>query len=144
MVEASAGEFVTSCRVTGNRDDPRYVQRIQCGRHQLLADEPPILGGADAGPTPFGYLVCALGACTSMTLRMYAERRQWDLGTIDVTVELRRRAGTNYIERAVSISTPLTDEQRKTLADICERTPVTLAVKSGITIHTALQYEQRP
>jgi putative redox protein len=79
-----------------------------------------------------------------MTLRMYAERRQWDLGTIDVTVELRRRARTNYIERAVSISAPLTDEQRKTLADICERTPVTLAVKSGIMIHTALQYEQRP
>jgi putative redox protein len=79
-----------------------------------------------------------------MTLRMYAERRQWDLGTIDVTVELRRHAGTNHIERAVSISAPLTDEQRKTLADICERTPVTLAVKSGIMIHTALRYEQRP
>lgn len=139
MAETSAGELVASARVTGNRDDPRYVQQVQCGRHQLLADEPPSGGGADAGPTPFGYLVCALGACTSMTLRMYAERRQWDLGTIEVTVELHRRAGTNHIERAVSFSAPLTDEQRKKLADICERTPVTLAVKSGIAIHTTLQ-----
>jgi putative redox protein len=139
MVEASASEFVTSARVTGNRDDPRYVQRIQCGGHRLLADEPSSRGGVEAGPAPFGYLVCALGACTAMTLRMYAERRQWDLGTIDVTVELRRHAGTNYIERAVSISAALTDEQRKTLSDICERTPVTLAVKSGIRIHTTLQ-----
>jgi putative redox protein len=139
MVEASASEFVASARVTGNRDDPRYVQRIQCGGHRLLADEPSSRGGVEAGPAPFGYLVCALGACTAMTLRMYAERRQWDLGTIDVTVELRRHAGTNYIERAVSISAALTDEQRKTLSDICERTPVTLAVKSGIRIHTTLQ-----
>src|SRR3546814_13342324 len=62
----------------------RLAQEIRIGRHRLLADEPESVGGTDAGPTPYGYLLAGLGACTAMTLRLYADRKQWPLAGVSV------------------------------------------------------------
>ena len=83
------GKLVAAVTVVGEGDAPKYVQKIHAGKHELLADEHAALGGADAGPNPFAYLLSGLGACTSITLRMYAERKGWALGAIVVDLELR-------------------------------------------------------
>ena len=95
-------------------------------------------GGADAGPTPFGYLLSALGACTSITLRMYAEKKGWSIGTVTVTLELLPRAERMEIRRTVALSGLLTETQRSRLAEVCERTPVTLVVKNGVRVDTTV------
>ena len=65
----------------------RYQQEVSVGQHRLLADEPESVGGADAGPAPFDFLMAALGACTSMTLRMYAERKEIALTGVSVEMD---------------------------------------------------------
>ena len=77
---------IAKCNVVGAAEDPNYRQSVRCGRHEMLADERPVRGGADAGPMPFEYLLSGLGACTSITLRMYAERKGWSPVAIDVDV----------------------------------------------------------
>jgi putative redox protein len=138
-VSAASGKRIVRASVTGDGAAPNYLQNVQCGRHSLLADEPPALGGADGGPPPFGYLACGLGACTSITLRMYAERKGWNLGTVKVAVEVWQEQDVQRIERKVSFSAPLDEAQRARLAEICERTPVTLALKQGVKISTELE-----
>lgn len=133
------GDRIVSVTVVGDTRDPKYLQKVQSGGHSSFADEPPARGGADAGPTPFEYVLSGLGACTSITLRMYAERKGWDLGTVTVALKLLRADGANRIERQVAIDASLNTEQRARLADICERTPVTLALKGGIPIQTTLR-----
>ena len=124
--------------VAGNSADPKYLQRIVSGKHELLGDEPMDRGGQDRGPAPFDYLLVALGACTSITLRMYAERKRWDLGTVTVKCKLTREHRENRIEREVSFSASLSEAQRAKLADICEHTPVTLAISQGVPISTSV------
>jgi len=123
----------------GESGTPKYVQRIECGKHTSLADEPQSRGGQDAGLAPFDYLMAGLAACTSITLRMYAERKGWDLGTVSVEAELWREKDASRVERKVSVSAALDDAQRAKLADICERTPVTLALKQGVAISTTIE-----
>jgi putative redox protein len=83
-------------------------------------------------------LLAALGACTSATLRMYAERHQWDLGEVTVDLLLREDRKAKHVVRKVSISAPLDQDRLARLAEICERTPVTLALKSGVSIETGI------
>ena len=129
---------IAAATVVGEPDAPRYVQQIRAGHHALLADEHTALGGADAGPAPFAYVLSGLGACTSITLRMYAERKGWVLGAVTVRLQLLRDEGGIRIEREVAIGGALSEDQRARLADICERTPVTLALKGGILIKTTV------
>jgi putative redox protein len=132
------GKPIGQATVVGDGRAPRYLQKIQCGKHAIVADEPADGGGANAGPSPFDYLVSGLGACTSITLRMYAERKSWSLGTVTVDLQLKREKDENRIERTVSISVSLTEAQRAKLAEICEKTPITRAIKPGISIETRL------
>ena len=114
----------------------RYQQNVLSGRHVLIADEPVHAGGDDAGLAPYDFLLAALGACTSMTLRMYAERKDWPLESVEVGLRLENKDGLQ-IERVLTIA-GLDDEQMARLADISERTPVTLTLKGGVPIHTRL------
>lgn len=116
----------------------RYAVDIQTGHHWLVADEHPALGGKDTGPTPFGLLVSALGACTSATLKMYAERKGWPLEALDVRLRYFKAESGDHIERVLTPHGPLDTGQRARLAEIAERTPVTLAIKGGVAIRTAL------
>jgi len=128
--------------VAAAAEDPNYRQTLRCGRHEMLADERPARGGADAGPMPFEYLLAGLGACTSITLRMYAERKGWNIGGVTVSVALHQGKDGRTIERRVMLSAPLTAEQRAKLSEICEKTPVTLVMKSGISLRTTLASEE--
>lgn len=114
-----------------------YRQDIEAGRHRLVADEPQTAGGADAGPAPYQYLLAGLGACTSMTLYMYAERKQWNIGKLDVALTLSKDGdGNAYIDRRISSDAKLDDTQWQRLLEIAEKTPVTLTVKAGAKIAT--------
>ena len=129
---------IAKCSVHAAAGDPNYRQQVRCGRHEMLADERPARGGADAGPMPFEHLLAGLGACTSITLRMYAERHGWNIGAVDVSLALRRGDDGIRIERRVIVSAQLTREQQEKLADVCEKTPVTLVVKFGAPVRTTL------
>ncbi len=116
-----------------------YTATIQAGAHTLVADEPSARGGQDAGPAPHELLVAALAACTAITLRMYAQRKQWPVNGVHVDAQLRIAADkTVAIDRVLKFDGDLNDEQRKRLAEIAERTPVTLTLKSGVDIYTTL------
>lgn len=113
----------------------KYAQDIAMGRHAMKADEPERLGGADSGPAPYQILLASLGACTSITLRMYAERKGWELGTVRVGLTLTRDdAGAESVAREISVSAPLTDEQRARLLEIAGKTPVTKTLLKGVAI----------
>jgi len=131
--------IITRCSVTGPAQDPNYRQTVVCGRHELTADEPVARGGQDAGPEPFAYLLASLGSCTSITLRMYAQRKGWNIGSVAVSLVLREGAAGKTIERRVTLSESLDAAQNGKLSEVCERTPVTLAVKSGIDLHTTIE-----
>ena len=118
----------------------KYAQQIQAGRHRLTADEPTSHGGSDTGPSPYSLLLSALGACTSITLRMYAERKGWELGEIEVDLQLSKDDGANdRIERRIRCSAPLLPEQRGKLAEIADKTPVTLTIRNGAPIVTQIE-----
>ena len=120
----------------------RYAVSIRTGDHALVADEPRHAGGADAGPSPFGLVLSGLGACTAITLKMYAERESWPLQAVHVRLAFRwEREGTAktpHIERSLKLEGPLDAEQRARCAEIAEKTPVTRALKTGIAIRTTV------
>jgi putative redox protein len=115
-----------------------YAVAITAGHHQLNADEGPAPGGKDTGPAPFDILCSALGACTAITLRMYAERKAWPLRGVQVDVRFSGTGKEGAIARALSFDGEVSQEQRARLADIAERTPVTLTLKNGVTITTTV------
>jgi putative redox protein len=115
-----------------------YAVSITTGHHQLSADESAALGGKDTGPAPFEILCSALGACTAITLRMYAERKAWPLRGVQVDVRFSGTGKEGAIARVLSFEGELSQEQRARLADIAERTPVTLTLKNGLAITTTL------
>lgn len=120
--------------------EPAYRVDVRVGAHDFVADEPATAGGGDLGPTPLGLLLSALASCTAMTLRMYAGRKDWVPLTINVAARYDvDEEGEETIERTITLSDRLTSDQRQRLADIAERTPVTLAIRSGTPITTTLR-----
>ena len=114
----------------------RYRTEINVSGHDLIGDEGPGLGGKNMGPAPYDFLLAGLGACTAITLRMYADRKGWPLESVEVALKLTSKEGLR-IDRVLTIA-GLDDEQMARLADIAERTPVTLTLKGGLPIDTRL------
>lgn len=116
-----------------------YAQQIASGHHRLTSDEPLDRGGGDSGSTPHELLLASLGACTSITLRMYAGRKGWELGKITVGLRYTTRADEKgHIDRRLSFSKPLTAEQTQRLLEIAGKTPVTRDLIAGINIDTSV------
>jgi putative redox protein len=111
---------------------------LTTGSHRLVADEPVGGGGKDVGPSPFGLLLSALGACTAMTLVMYAERKGWPLEKVKVDLSYGWAGEAAQIERTLQLTGALDEAQRARLMEIAEKTPVTRALKSGAEIRTLL------
>jgi putative redox protein len=132
---SEAGGIVAGATVTMGRT--QYAVEVATGPHHLTADEPKSAGGGDAGPSPFGLLLSSLGACTAITLRMYAERKQWPLERIAVRLTYRWQDDAPKIERWLTLE-GLDSAQRARCAEIAEKTPVTRALKRGIEIATVV------
>ena len=113
-----------------------YRTAITTGHHhRLTADEGPALGGKNAGPDPYELLSSALAACTVITLRMYAERKQWPVTAVHADVHFVRDGDKQHIDRVLTIE-GADAEQRTRMAEIAERTPVTQTLKRGLEIKT--------
>ena len=126
---------IASARVDST--DVHYRHDIRTGAHTLVADEPAHAGGGDTGPAPYELLLASLGACTAITLRMYAEKKGWDLGRLGVDLQLlKNREGEPRIERQLTASAALDEAQWARLLEIAEKTPVTLTLKGGAPIVT--------
>ena len=116
----------------------RYFTRIEMSGHPLTADEPPANGGENKGPAPYDLLLAGLGACTAITLRMYADRKEWPLESLQVELHLvRNPEGGIHIERTLT-PVGLDTGQKAKLAEIAEKTPVTLTLKNGLPIQTTM------
>ena len=117
-----------------------YTVSLVARHHSLTADEGVAAGGQDGGPSPHEMLCAALAACTAITLRMYAQRKEWALQAVHVDV-LMQLAGKerHSVTRRLRLTGDLDAAQRARLADIAERTPVTLTLKQGVTITTILE-----
>jgi putative redox protein len=119
--------------------DFHFAQQIASGHHRLTADEPIALGGSDSGVSPYELLLASLGACTSITLRMYAGRKEWELGKITVGLRYSTRDDQKgHIDRRLSFSKPLTAEQTQRLLEIAAKTPLTKTLSGGVTIDTTI------
>jgi putative redox protein len=116
-----------------------YAQHITTSGHELASDEPIKRGGTNLGPSPFELLLASLGACTAITLRMYSERKQWNLGTIQVKLRLLKDGDDQRIERTISLSGALELDQRERLLEIADKTPVTKALAPGVGIQTSFE-----
>lgn len=120
----------------------KYQVEIQTGDHRLTADEPVRLGGSGSGPAPYELLLSSLAACTAITLRMYAERKGLALEGVSIDLRFvrdREDKENARIDRIITVTGALSDAERARLADIAERTPVTLTLKSGVGIRTELR-----
>jgi putative redox protein len=135
--------------VTETGEGP-FTQELFDGRHRLLADEPAAAGGNDLGPGPYELLLMALGACTSMTVRLYAKRRQWPLQRIAVRLRHEKTyiedcencdtqpAMLDHIVREIELAGMLTEEQTIKLMEIADKCPVHRTLTHEIKITSKL------
>jgi uncharacterized OsmC-like protein/esterase/lipase len=135
-IEVNESEESPEGEIWARIGDKGFTTEIIAGRHQMIADEPPSVGGADEGPTPYGYLLSGLGACTAMTLRMYADYKKIPLVEVKVKLthdKVHQKDGENsesskgkidQIKRIITLKGDLSDEQRKRLIEIADRCPV--------------------
>jgi putative redox protein len=130
-----------------------FRTEVLANGHPLIADEPVSVGGTNTGPSPYDLLAAALGACTSMTLRMYADRKGWPLESAEVRLEHEKihcvdcaeaskgRPRIDHISREVVFEGPLDDAQQKRLLEIADRCPVHRTLHSEIRVTTTLAEE---
>jgi putative redox protein len=143
-------EGITSADIIVSGEGSTFAQQIVAGRHRFTGDEPESVGGSDTGPSPYDFLLVALGCCTSMTVGMYARRNNWPLERVTVwrrhskiyapdCSECETREGMlDRIERDMRFEGPLSAEQRSRLLEIANRCPVHRTLTSEINILTRL------
>jgi putative redox protein len=125
-----------------------YRTEVLTDGHVLVSDEPPSLGGTDLGPTPYNLLLAGLGACTAITIRMYADRKEWPVEAVEVHLEHQKVAPDetdctsekpgkiDLITREVILVGDLDEKQRARLLDIADRCPVHRTLEAGPCIRT--------
>ena len=124
---------IARARITST--DAHYLHNIHAGRHDLQTDEPVALGGKGLGPAPFDLYLASLSACTAITLRMYAERKGWDLGEFRAELQAEMDDdGHLHVNRILHASGPLDDAQWQRLLEVAAKTPVTKVMREGATI----------
>ena len=147
--EAQVAPAVSGVRVA-EAGEGRFAQLVTMGRHRLRADEPASVGGEDSGPSPYDLLLAGLGACTSMTVRMYAAQKKWPLERVAVDLkhdkvhaadcaECETRDGKiDRIERVLTLEGDLDEGQRARLLEIANKCPVHRTLHSEVWVPTKL------
>ena len=122
-----------------------YTQNVQARSHRLYADEPENIGGADLGPTPYEFVLAGLGACTTITLRMYAERKKWPVSHIGVDVTYKKSGFgadmKSVFVRKINIEGDIDDKQRARMLAIADKCPVHKMLEAATEIRTELVEE---
>ncbi len=133
--------------------EDQFTTEVTVRKHGLTADEPPEIGGNDFGPSPYELLTAGLGACTAMTLRMYADRKQWPLEEVVVHLEHSKdhaedcqnpeqpNSKIDHFNRILELKGPLDEAQKQKLLDIADKCPVHRTLNSPVKILTALKQE---
>ena len=145
---ASSGSTPPNVVIVRETRKGKFQQEIRSGRHHLTADEPANVGGDDSGPNPYDLLLAALGACTSMTLRLYADQKKLSLTRVEVRLrhdriyaadcaECETKEGQiDHIERVITLEGDLDAKQRARLMEIADKCPVHRTLTSGVRIRT--------
>ncbi|MDX5448078.1 MAG: bifunctional alpha/beta hydrolase/OsmC family protein [Bacteroidota bacterium] len=146
-------EEVQTVRVSLDAEDD-FTTPIETAGHRWMADEPKDVGGRDLGPNPYQLLLSALGACTAMTLQMYARRKKWDLKEVNVSLGHSKRhledcmecdksdSKIDLVERKLELEGDLSEEQQKKLLVIANRCPVHKTMENGVDIQTELSIKK--
>lgn len=113
-------------------------QKISVGELSLLADAELSCGGTDTGPSPHEYLAAALASCTSMTLKMYSERKAWSLKDVIVTVDITCENQIEYFSRNIELLGEINEEQKERLLDIANKCPIHQSLSGKIQVKTQL------
>ena len=119
----------------------KYLCTITWHNGQILMDEPESVGGNDLGPDPFSTFLASLAGCTLSTLRMYIDRKEWDIPEIHISLNLSQEIGTTLetiITREISFPTTIDPEQKERLLTIAEKCPISKLLKNKITINTTI------
>jgi putative redox protein len=124
--------------VTVFTGEGKFQQIVLTGPHRGLADEPKELGGDDTGPAPFDHVLAGLGACTSMTVKMYADRKAWPLESVNVDLTIHKEDDGYRLTRKITLKGELSEEQRTRLLDIANKCPVHKMLTGKISIDSAL------
>ena len=147
---SDGGDMAETTTVVVTESGQPYAQILNNGRHRLVADEPVDVGGRDAGPSPYELLLMALGSCTAITVRMYANRKGWPMTGITVRLEHFRghaadaeaaedpAAFLDRIDRRIELDGPLDEGQRAKLMQIAGSCPVHRTLSHRTLINTTL------
>jgi putative redox protein len=111
-----------------------FAQTVTVRHHSFISDEPPASGGEDRGPSPTELLLGALGACVAMTVKMYAARKGWAIGEIEVELSGKDEGAVYVVERRLSFSAPVSDDQRQRLTEVAGRCPVSRRITGQVEI----------
>jgi len=123
--------------ITATIASQNYKTTIDLGRHTIIADEPLALGGEDLGPDPFSLFLASIGACISITLRMYADRKEWDLKGVRVELTLERGSDEAVVRHKLTTQGNLDGKQLKRLEAIAGKCPVSKMVTGTVRVEGA-------
>ena len=127
--------------ITGKIGTQKYLCTIFWRSGKLIMDEPASIGGNDLGPDPYSTLLASLAGCTLSTLRMYIDRKGWDIPEISISLNMAQETSDEFettISRTIAFSSAISSEQKERLLVIADKCPVSKILKNKVTINTSL------